>query len=397
MIKIFQKKDYMDENIRELGFEVIVSLVERKNKLFSNDQTKLKQFIEELYKYALEMEKDITEDWATPTQNSYYDEDFIYEEKVSSAFSYIDRLVECLDYKLLLPLLSEIVLQLLANDKDWTFKYIALLSISQITCYIDDIALIENIIPTIFDHVNNTNPKVRYAAINCINEMAESFSPHFETNYSEKVIPILMEKIYDPVLRCQLETFETLSTFIDKSSDEVAVLYSQVVLDNVFSLFMKDIHISLREEILEVIAELLSTTQKKFEPYAEKSLKILVEYFVSIYNTKQNKSIYGNLMECISLIGPYCEQYYYSFIPEFVKMIVEIQNNIPLSTDPIRNYLQEALERLIPIMKINFTNLLPSLVDSIIKLVKLVPEMSVSSSPEEQFKIEDLFKNDDSE
>lgn len=48
-------------------------------------------------------------------------------------------------------------------------------------------------------------------------------------------------------------------------------------------------------------------------------------------------------------------------------------------------------------MKIRFNKLLPSIVESVIKLVKLVPEMSISNSPVEQFKIEDLLKNDDAD
>jgi hypothetical protein len=398
MSKVYGKEDFIDENIRELGFEVIVNLVERKPKLLLNDPEKVKHILEQLFKYALEMDKEVTDDWATPTQLSYFEEDFIYEEKVNSAFSYIDRLVECLDYKFLLPYLSTIILQLLSNENDWRHKYIALLSVSQVTCYIDDMTLIDSIFETVFNHTTNNNAKVRYAAINCINEMCESFSPHFEKNYHEKVVPIIIERINDPVLRCQLESFETLTTFIDKSSDEIVALYAQVILDNIFGLFLKDnIPVSLREEILEVVAELVSSLQDKFKPYADKCLKILAENFVNLYTNKGMKSLYGNFIECITLIGPYDEQYYYQIIPDLVKIIVEIQDNIPLSTDPIRNYLREALSRLIPIMKEKFPSLLPGIVNSVIKLVQIVPEMSVSSNPEEQFKIEDLFKGDEPE
>jgi hypothetical protein len=182
MSKVYEKTDFLDENIRELGFEVVVNLVERKPKLFLNDSDKVKAFLQALFKYAFEMEKEITDEWATPTQLSYFEEDFIYEEKVNAAFSYIDRLVECLDYKYLLPFLSEIILQLLANENDWRCKYVAFLSVSQVICYIDDMTVIESIFETVFKHTGDNCPKVRYAAINCVNEMSESFSPHFENN-----------------------------------------------------------------------------------------------------------------------------------------------------------------------------------------------------------------------
>ena len=94
MGKISEKKNFDDDNLRELGFEVIVNLVEMKPKFLSSDVEKLKTFIEALYKYALGMEAEITTDWSTPTQDSYFDEEFIYEKEVSTAISFLERLID---------------------------------------------------------------------------------------------------------------------------------------------------------------------------------------------------------------------------------------------------------------------------------------------------------------
>lgn len=72
MIKIVEKKDYLDEKIRDIGFEVIVKLIERIPNLLKKDNEKLTHFIEAIYKYALEFDKEITEDWCNPKSRRLY-------------------------------------------------------------------------------------------------------------------------------------------------------------------------------------------------------------------------------------------------------------------------------------------------------------------------------------
>ena len=105
MGKIIEKKDFADETVRELGFEVIMTLVEKKSTLLSKDSEKLKLFIEIIYKFALEMEDDITDDWVNPKTESYINEVLISEEKLQTAISFVDRLTEILTSKVVLPYL----------------------------------------------------------------------------------------------------------------------------------------------------------------------------------------------------------------------------------------------------------------------------------------------------
>ena len=150
MSKIMDKKDFADTYLRELGYEVVVSLVERIPKLFEKDETKLKDFLEKLFKYSLEMDTEIEPEWCTPKTESYFEEEFIPEENVSTSLSILVRLIECLGKKFLLPYISEVVMQLIQNEKDWRYKYVAFMTIAQIVEFIDDMQNIENLMPVIF-------------------------------------------------------------------------------------------------------------------------------------------------------------------------------------------------------------------------------------------------------
>jgi len=147
MLKISQNTNFSDENLREIGFEVTCSFVERKKKFFEKDKHKTRQFIEELFKYALEMDEEITEEWAVPKGDSYFDEEVISEEKVASSFSFLDRLLETYNSQFILPFISEIVIKLLENTSDYRYKYVALTSISNMLDHVEEIKDVEKIIP----------------------------------------------------------------------------------------------------------------------------------------------------------------------------------------------------------------------------------------------------------
>ncbi len=121
------------------------------------------------------MESDITEDWKTPKTDSYFDEEFIPEEKLGTALSLIERLTTAIGSKKILVYLSDIVMQLLSNGgSDWRFKYIGFMTISQMVEHVDDIVNIENILPPIFNESINENPKIRFATLQCISQVGDS-------------------------------------------------------------------------------------------------------------------------------------------------------------------------------------------------------------------------------
>ena len=65
--------------------------------------------------------------------------------------------------------------------------------------------------------------------------------------------------------------------------------------------------------------------------------------------------------------------------------------------EPIKADVTNSLERLLPVLKDDFKNLLPSLAETMIKLIQMRPQMSISSTPTEQFDINKILKDDEEE
>jgi len=146
MGKIHEKTDFCDESIRVLGFEILVSIVEKKKDLLSKDLPKTKILIEQNFKYALEIEQEITNEWLFPKAESYLEEEIIEEEKVRTSMSFLERLINIAESKNILPFISECILTLLKNNGGWKYKYIALMAISQISENIEDLTQVEPIL-----------------------------------------------------------------------------------------------------------------------------------------------------------------------------------------------------------------------------------------------------------
>lgn len=150
MGKIHEKTDISDESIRVLAFEILITMIEKKHELLKNDDAKVKLLIEANFKYGLEIEGDITNEWLSPKAESYLDEEIIEEDKIRTSMSFLERIISVIGDEKILPFISECILTLLNNNSHWKYKYLALMTISQIAEHIKDLAQIEPVLNVIF-------------------------------------------------------------------------------------------------------------------------------------------------------------------------------------------------------------------------------------------------------
>lgn len=396
MIKVIEKKDYLDEKIRDIGFEVIIKLIERVPNLFKKDQEKLAHFVETIYKYALEFDKEITDEWCNPKSDDYIDEEIIEDEKLSAAFSFLSRLVQTIPDESLFEL-QKIITKLLEVEGDFRYKYIALFSISELTNHVDDISSIESILPKVFLLTNHENVKVRNAALFALRNFSEEYQKEFTKTYHKEFMIVFSTRIKEEkVLRNQLEAIVALCSFINEASVSVLEPYVKDILTVLVPEITKvelNIPVNLRKEIINVVSSVASVLLKEFAPFASDTLTALNSAFIVFYSQKSNQPLYKEFIEAIPMIGVYCKESFVKILPDFVKILLEIQNSISLTTDPTRGFLESAYENIIPILKENYPNLLPEIIASVFKLVQNLPEMSISSVPNQEFKIDDLLSN----
>ena len=397
--KIIEDKE-VEDNLREIAYEIMVSIIEGIPKILEKDDEKLKLFVQSLFKYAMELDQNIDQDWLNPNPSSYITDEFIPEHKLDEVTSLLIRLFGVIDEDKLLKLIGDNIMELISHssDADWKYKYIAYITISKITEYIKDLSSIEKLINMIINDIFNKNVKVQYASLYCIAELSNEQYPDFQNDYHEKVVPQLMKLFTESkCLRVQLEICDALDMFVEHMPEESAGKYLQSSLDVLFSIFVneeKECPPALKQGILDVVKEFINASEEEFKKYSEKCFQILLEYLGNILTKNINRNLVGPLIEAISSMGPLCPDLFKKYIITLVNTLIQINTNMPDFKENIANYLLSTWEKIIPILKEGQKDQIPLIVNSLIELMKKPPEMSISSNPNEQIDIQQFFSDE---
>ena len=399
MGKIIEDKE-AEDNLREIAFEIIVSIIEGIPKILDKDNEKLKLFVQSLFKYAMELDQTIDDDWLNPNKITFISDEFIPERKLDEACSLLTRLFEVVDEEKLLKITSDNIIELInhSSDDQWKYKYIAYITIAEIAGYIKEIDPIKNLIAMIIKDLFNKNIKVQYASLYCIAELSDQHNPDFQNAYHEQIVPNVIKLLNESkCLRVQLETCDALSMFVEHMTDDSAAKYLQSSLDILFSVFIKseeECPPALKEGILDVVKEFINASEEEFKKYSDKCFKILLDYLSNILKNNINRTLVGPLLEIISEIGPLCPELFNNYLLILVETLIQINTNMPNFKENIANYLMSTWEKLIPSLKENHKEKIPIIVNSLIELLKKPPEMAISSNPNQQIDVQQFFSDE---
>ena len=400
MGKIIEEQSF-DENIREIGFEILVSLIEKMHKII--DDEKLKLFIQSLFKYAMELDQVIDDEWLRPSSISFISDEFIPEHKLDEACSLLSRLFEVFGPEKMIQITSQNIIELInhSSEKDWKFKYIAYITVAEILGFIKELSTIEKLINLIISDINNPNVKIQYSTLYCIAELSDSHSPDFQNTYHKKILPEVIKILSNSkCLRVQLECCDALDCFIGHMTDDDCSLYMKDSLETLFNVFNRnetECPPSLKEGILDVLQEFINASEEEFKKYSDKCLQLLLQYLGDILNKNINKNLIGPLMETISSIGPLCPELFKKHLTIIVNTLIQINLNLTSFNDNIANYLLSTWEKIIPYLKENDTEKIPKIISSLIELLKKNPEMSISSNPEQKIDVMSFFAEEKNE
>lgn len=112
----------------------------------------------------------------------------------------IDRLIGSVGDQEILPTLSSTV-QAMFQQADWRYQHAALMALSQVGEYIEEIEEIKPIVQVVLNFIQNPNPKLRYAVCHCLGQISDDMQPKFQETFTDSVLPVLIQSMYDPIPR----------------------------------------------------------------------------------------------------------------------------------------------------------------------------------------------------
>lgn len=81
------------------------------------------------------------------------------------------------------------------------------------------------LITSILSHLTHENPKIWYATIHCLGQLASDLKQEFTEKFNEEIIPMLIERLNDPVIRIQAHSASALSNVFENLPSDIAPKY----------------------------------------------------------------------------------------------------------------------------------------------------------------------------
>ena len=397
MGKIVEEKNF-DEKVREIGFDIIISILEKYPKII--DDSHLKILVQNLFKYAMEIDQNIDDEWMTPDATSFISDEFIPEHKLDETCALLSRLFKKISEQKMLQITSQNVMELInhSSNEDWKYKYIAYIAVAEIMTHIKELNVIEKLINLITSDINNPNLKIQYASLFCIAEISSTLNPEFQNEYHKKVINQIIQILStSKCLRVQLECCDALVCFIEHITESDASLYMKDSLEILFQIFLKDDAAcppALREGVIDVVQGYINAAEDEFKNYSDQCLQMMLKYLGEILNKNINKNLVGPVMETISCIGPLSPELFKKYLDMIVNTLIQINFNLNSFTENIAEYLLSTWEKIIPNLKESDPGKIPQIITSLIELLKKNPEMSISTA-DNKIDIKKFFEDEE--
>jgi len=347
---------------------------------------------EMVFKIMIDIDSEIPKSWLTPPEGYQVDED---EENQNDSVNFgkgcVDRLISAIGDDIMLPILSTLVLTSLSNDQDWRYKNAALMALSQIGEYIDEIDRIKELVPIMVTHLTHQNPKVRYAALHCLGQISEDMSGDFQENFHESILPVLYNALSDTIPRVQAHACAAVTNFMEGCNEVVAEGVTKQLLTKLFDLVHNGISI-VKENAITAISSVGEACKEKFEPYYDETMPLILNLLINSQQ-KEYKQFRGQTIECITLIAAAVGiEKFRKHAPQVIEQILLIQEHNLEAKDPQRSYLLSAWQRICLILKDEFAPYLDRVIPSILKQASLNPEMTISGGNPATSDLSDLLK-----
>eukprot|EP00497_Spongosphaera_streptacantha_P000940 TRINITY_DN1638_c0_g1_i3.p1 TRINITY_DN1638_c0_g1~~TRINITY_DN1638_c0_g1_i3.p1 ORF type:complete len:465 (+),score=105.86 TRINITY_DN1638_c0_g1_i3:306-1700(+) len=253
----------IDEDIRMLALEVLVSILEKKPQLVRKNVG----FLQLLTKISLQMMLVVDDDrdeWNAKYSNSVDESPCFDAGQVA-----LNRMAENINTKKFLPILMPNVEQLFGQQQ-WTCRHAAIIAVAQ-TCeqLADQPQYKDQIIGRIVNFGKDPHPRVRYAAIHCLGIMCSDFGKKFVNKWHNQVLESFLHGMDDKANpRLQANAAICVVNLAEKVPTKLLRPNLEKLLEKLFSVLNQpNIKKYVLENALTAIAEIAENAEKEFKKF----------------------------------------------------------------------------------------------------------------------------------
>jgi len=347
---------HLEEETRFLAVELLLTLAEQAAPMMRKQKMFLENIIPLALQLMLQVEEVDMQEWNSTTED---DNDGTELTSIDVGKDALDRLALSIGGKTVFGLAfrADLVPAFLEHA-DWKYRHAALACISQIAegCekQMKQKAHLETIVNQVTARFGDPHPRVRWAAINAMGQLETDLGPDLQNQLHAKVLPALVSVMDDTAnARVQSHAAAAVINFTENCKKEVMEPYLSGLLQKLGQLLSGGVRI-VQEQAMTAIASVADCVGEGFESFYPSIMPVL-KHMLQTCTHKEQRTLRGKTMECISLIGiAVGREVFINDAKEIMDQFHATQTSALDPDDPQVSYLLQAWGRVAKALKADF-------------------------------------------
>ncbi|KAF4751010.1 hypothetical protein FOZ62_026640 [Perkinsus olseni] len=381
---IAQAKDAIEDGPRQLAFEMITSLAEKKAKMCMKVPNFITDAVKTCLIFMLEIDGDgdDTEAWCKRFADQDDDEDVTNYEVGEEN---IDRFAQALGAEKTLPVVFQTVAEFVRIGT-WKHKVAAIMTLSQVAEVVEEETQMDEIVKLLLQHMGDQHPRVRYAALHAMGQTATDCTPYVQEAWSQEVLTALEKAMDDPIPRVASHACAAFVNYAEDVEQEALIPHVKTLMEKLYRKLQMDQPRQIREQAITAIAVIAGVSESHFVSYYSHIMPLLKQT-VQQASSKEERTLRGKAFECLSLLGLAVGKEVFAndaveAMQAIVSMLREPEKHFE-DDDPLKGFVLESLQRISKTLGPDFGQFLPALLPLILNQFSLTAA-EVDDANEEQ-------------
>ena len=357
----------LSAELRHMSMEWLVSFCEDQPRLVRRSKSFITATLLSAFSLLLSATHTPLQQWAAAAAT----EEDEGEDSVGFGLMTVDRLAEAVQGAKLGPILLPLYHSMSSPSSSWEYQHAAIQLVTQAA----EVLPFEDLpIPSILAFLSSSHPRVRYAAVECVGQLALDFKPHLQEQSHEQCFSALLPCLTSvdwPRVQCMTAiAYYNLCVDLEES---ILDLYAASLLDVLLSLLSHSVR-PVQEQVLQTVGAVATASPNVFGSYYQRVMALLQHVIVEAKG-KELAMLRARAMEAATMIGQSVsrEQFRPDAI-ELTRLFLQLMQQegeageMGLAADDVsEQFLLQAWTRIASVMGEEFSPMLERLLPALFK------------------------------
>mmetsp|Transcript_26497 Transcript_26497/g.83044 ORF Transcript_26497/g.83044 Transcript_26497/m.83044 type:complete len:509 (+) Transcript_26497:2-1528(+) len=268
------------------------------------------------------------------------------------------------------------VLAAFLQSAEWKQLVAGITVLSQIAEYVDEEAMVSQMMAGIQAHLRSANARVRHAAWSAVAQLAEDHDDFVTAEpLAQQLLPEFLAALDDPCQRVGARSMEAFQLYGQAVEREVLEPFVQPLMEKLGKKLQSS-KLATQRHAVTFIAVIAGQVEDGFAPYYGQLMPVLKQLISAVLHNTEERSLLGKAFECVSLLAKAAGPAGFRADAEGIMQAMTQAAQVPdlPASDPVKEYMLQAAQRICWTMKADFLPFVPHILPGILEKFALAPK-----------------------